>query len=92
MNTIYRVQHIGQSIGIATITDNGTSKEVHWIVLHNQIICQQNITQILISSTSHYNWTYPLSISDITIIQDLLIRTIPNYVANGQANYNWLAI
>ena len=92
MNTIYRVHHIGQSIGIATITDNGISKEVHWIVLLNKIICQQNITQILISSTSHFNWTYPVSITDNTIIQELLLRTIPNYIANGQTNYNWVMI
>lgn len=92
MNTTYRVQYIGESIGIATITDNGTSKEVHWIVLQNKIINQQNITQILISSTSHFNWTYPLEITDNTIIQDFLLRTIPNYVANGQTNYNWITI
>lgn len=92
MNTTYRVHYIGQSIGIATITDNGISKEVHWIILKNQILNQQNITQILLSSTSHFNWAYPLGISDNTIIQDLLLRTIPNYVANGQTNFNWLAI
>jgi hypothetical protein len=89
MTKTFRVQHIGQAIGIATITTNGLIKEVHWIILQNQIIQQVDMTQILISSSSHYNWNYPSEISDSTIIQNILHLTIPNYSINGQTNYNW---
>jgi hypothetical protein len=92
MTTTYRVQYLGNSIGIAIITNNSLTIEVHWVILQNQTIQQQSITQILISSSSHYNWTYPIGISENTIIQDLLTRTIPNYVTNGQTNYSWTQI
>jgi hypothetical protein len=92
MTTTYRVQYIGQAIGIATITINNLSKEVHWIILQNQVIQREDLTQILISSSSHYNWNYPSAISDSTIIQNILQLTIPNYCKNGQTNYNWTEI
>ena len=92
MTKTYRVQYFGQAIGIATITTNGLIKEVHWIILQNQIIQQGGLTQIIISSSSHYNWNYPTEISDSTIIPNILQLTIPNYSINGQTNYNWTEI
>jgi hypothetical protein len=92
MTKTYRVQYIGQIIGIATITTNKALKEVHWIILKNQILQQDGLTQIHISSSSHYNWNYPYEISDSTIIQNILHLTIPNYSINGQTNYNWTEI
>lgn len=55
MTKTYRVQYIGQVIGIATITTNKSVKEVHWIILKNQILQQNGLNQIYISSSSHYN-------------------------------------
>jgi hypothetical protein len=92
MTKTYRVQYIGQAIGVATITTNGLIKEVHWIIFQNQIIQQTGLTQILISSSSHYNWIYPSEITDSTIIQNILHLTVPNYSINGQTNYNWAEI
>lgn len=92
MTTTYRVQYISQAIGIAIITINNSSKEVHWIILQNQVIQKEDLTQILISSSSHYNWNYPSAISDSTIIQDILQLTIPSYCINRQQNYKWVEI
>jgi hypothetical protein len=92
MTNTYRVQYTGTAIAIATITTNNTIKEVHWINLQNQSFTDENIMQISISSSSHLSYSCPSQISNDTIIRSLISQTIPNYVANGPANYNWIEI